>query len=56
MTAHPALSVPAGFSVTGLPIGLQLVGRYWDEEGLLRYAAALEEATGFARRRPPELA
>lgn len=56
MTAHPALSVPAGFSASGLPIGLQLVGRYRDELGLLRYAAALEEAIGFGRRRPAGLA
>jgi len=55
MTAHPAISVPAGFSASGLPIGLQLVGRYRDEAGLLGYAAALEEVTGFVRRRPAGL-
>ncbi|CAN5409823.1 amidase [soil metagenome] len=56
MTAHPALSVPAGFSASGLPVGLQLVGRYRDEAGLLRQAAAIDAATGFARRHPPGLA
>jgi amidase len=53
VTAHPAISVPAGFTPAGLPVGLQLVGRYRDELGLLRLAAAFERATGFGRRRPP---
>ncbi len=53
VTAHPAVSVPAGFTPAGLPVGLQLVGRYRDELGLLRVAAAFEAATGFGRREPP---
>ena len=53
VTAHPAISVPAGFTPDGLPVGLQLVGRYRDEISLLRLAAAFEEATGTGRRRPP---
>jgi amidase len=53
VTAHPAVSVPAGFTADGLPVGLQLVGRYRDELGLLRLAAAFEAATGFGARRPP---
>jgi amidase len=52
VTAHPAVSVPAGFTPAGLPVGLQLVGRYRDEQGLLRVAAAFEAATGFGARRP----
>lgn len=40
--AHPALSVPAGFSREGLPLGVQLVGRYRDELSLLRCGAAIE--------------
>lgn len=52
VTAHPAISVPAGFTADGLPVGLQLVGRHRDEPALLRLAAAFEDATGFGRRWP----
>jgi amidase len=50
VTAHPAISVPAGFTAEGLPVGLQLVGRHRDEAALLRLAAAFE--TGHAHRWP----
>jgi amidase len=53
VTAHPAISVPAGFTSEGLPVGLQLVGRYRGEISLLRLAAAFEEATRTGRRPPP---
>jgi amidase len=52
LTAHPAISVPAGFTADGLPVGMQIVGRYRDERNLLRLAHAFETATGFGRRRP----
>jgi amidase len=52
VTAHPALSLPAGFTQGGLPIGLQLVGRHRGDLALLRLAAAIEGATGFGRRAP----
>ncbi len=60
VTGLPAITIPACFSAAGLPIGLQLVARPWDEEGLLAVAAALEEALGHARaledgRRRPRL-
>jgi amidase len=52
VTAHPALSLPAGFTSDGLPVGVQLVGRQRGELGLLRLAAAIEQATGVGRRAP----
>ena len=52
VTGLPAISVPAGFTPEGLPIGLQIVGRHQDEWGVLQLAHAFEEATGFGRRRP----
>jgi amidase len=53
VTGHPAISVPAGFTPGGLPVGLQIVGRYRDDFGVLQLAHAFETATGFWRRRPP---
>jgi aspartyl-tRNA(Asn)/glutamyl-tRNA(Gln) amidotransferase subunit A len=43
----PGISVPAGLSARGLPLGLQLIGRPFDEETLLRAAGVLEAAAGF---------
>mgnify|MGYP001952513365 CR=1 FL=1 len=43
----PGISLPAGLSARGLPLGLQLIGRAFDEETLLRTAGVLEEAAGF---------
>ena len=48
----PALSVPCGFSASGLPIGLQLMGRHFDEEMILRVGHPFERATEFHERRP----
>jgi amidase len=56
VTGHPAMSVPAGFTDDGLPVGLQLVGRFRGELDLLRLARAYTEATGLAERRPDALA
>lgn len=50
----PAASVPAGLSGGGLPLGLQLIARPFDEATLLRAAAALEEAAGFGTAGPPD--
>jgi amidase len=52
ITTHPAISVPAGFTAEGLPVGLQIVGRYRDDFGVLQLAHAFEQATGAWRRRP----
>ena len=48
----PALSVPSGWTAAGLPVGLQIVGRRFDDAGVLRVAAALEAARPWADRRP----
>jgi amidase len=56
VTSHPAISVPAGFTSAGLPVGIQIVGRYRDERGLLRIASAFEAATRVGDRRPALLA
>jgi aspartyl-tRNA(Asn)/glutamyl-tRNA(Gln) amidotransferase subunit A len=43
----PALAIPSGFSKSGLPIGMQLIGRSFDEATLLRIGAAFQRATDF---------
>jgi amidase len=53
LTSLPAMSVPAGFTPSGLPIGLQIVGRHHGDFELLQLAHAFEQATGFGRQRPP---
>ena len=53
VASHPAISVPAGFTPEGLPVGLQIVGRYRDDFGVLQLAHAFERATGTWKRRPP---
>ena len=52
ITSHPAISVPAGFTAEGLPVGLQIVGRYRDDLGVLQLAHAFERATLACKRRP----
>jgi|GraSoiStandDraft_14_1057315.scaffolds.fasta_scaffold245998_2 Asp-tRNA(Asn)/Glu-tRNA(Gln) amidotransferase A subunit family amidase len=49
----PALSVPCGFAAE-LPVGLQLVGRPFDEATLFQTGHAYQEATGWHERRPPD--
>ena len=48
----PGISVPCGFSSTGLPIGLQIMGRHFDETRLLQVAYNFEQATDFHQRKP----
>nr|MBI3612831.1 Asp-tRNA(Asn)/Glu-tRNA(Gln) amidotransferase subunit GatA [Nitrospirota bacterium] len=52
LAGNPAISVPCGFSKGGLPIGLQLIGRPFEEETLLRGAYAYEQATTWRAKRP----
>ncbi|MBI1819660.1 MAG: Asp-tRNA(Asn)/Glu-tRNA(Gln) amidotransferase subunit GatA, partial [Nitrospirae bacterium] len=48
----PAISVPCGLSSTGLPIGIQIMGRYFGESTLLNLAYAYEQASGFHNQKP----
>jgi Asp-tRNA(Asn)/Glu-tRNA(Gln) amidotransferase A subunit family amidase len=49
----PALSVPSGFTASGLPTAVQIVGRRYDDPMVLRIGAALEAARPWSARRPP---
>ncbi len=53
LNGFPAITVPCGFSEEQLPIGLQFVGRPFDEESVLRSAHAYEQSTPWHLRRPP---
>jgi Asp-tRNA(Asn)/Glu-tRNA(Gln) amidotransferase A subunit family amidase len=52
VTGHPALSLPCGFTGEQLPVGLQIVGRYYAEADVLRIGAAYEAVTEWHHRRP----
>ena len=53
VTGQPAMSVPLWWSETGLPVGMQLVGRFGAEATLFRLAGQLERAQPWAGRVPP---
>ena len=53
-SGQPAVSVPAGWTASGLPVGLQIVGRRLEDALVLRAAAAFEALRPWAHRRPPE--
>jgi aspartyl-tRNA(Asn)/glutamyl-tRNA(Gln) amidotransferase subunit A len=53
LSGQPAASVPCGWTDDGLPVGLQIVGRCFDDAGVLKAAAAYESASPWAHRRPP---
>jgi len=48
----PSLSIPSGFTTAGLPVGMQLIGRSFDEAMLLRIGAAFQRATNFHDKCP----
>lgn len=48
----PAISVPCGFSEEGLPLGLQIIGKHFDESTIYRTAYAYEQAAGFYKNKP----
>ena len=53
LTQQPAASVPCGFTKSGLPAGLHIIGRMFDDRAVLRAAYAYENAAGWTSRRPP---
>jgi aspartyl-tRNA(Asn)/glutamyl-tRNA(Gln) amidotransferase subunit A len=53
LTGLPAVSVPCGFTTDGRPIGMQLVGRWWEEGTVLRAAHAYQQKTDWHTRTPP---
>ncbi len=52
LTGHPAISIPCGFTKTGLPVGLQLVAPWFGEARLLRLTAAVQQVKPWTGRRP----
>lgn len=52
LTQQPAASVPCGFTKAGLPVGLQVVGRMFEDKRVMRICAAYEQATEFANKHP----
>ena len=52
VTGNPAMSIPTGFSASGLPLSMQIVGRAFDEPTVLGIGAAFEAATNLHVRRP----
>jgi len=53
LAGTPAVSFPAGFDPAGLPIGVQIVGRHFDEATILRLAHAFQTATDYHEKQPP---
>jgi Asp-tRNA(Asn)/Glu-tRNA(Gln) amidotransferase A subunit family amidase len=53
LTGHPAISVPSGFGNDGLPTSVQIIGRWWADDDVMRLAAILEEDSPWAAHIPP---
>ena len=56
LSGDPSASVPCGFTAAGLPVGLQITARRFDDLGVLQAAYAFEQAMGLTDRRPPDFA
>ena len=52
LTWHPAASIPCGWSSEGLPIGMQIVGKRYDEKTVLRVSKAFEEIAPWQDKKP----
>ena len=52
LTGFPAITVPSGYTEDGLPLGLPVAGRPWEEGSVLRAAHAFESRTSWHRRHP----
>ena len=48
----PGISIPCGFTEAGLPVGLQVIGRHFDEESILKISHAYEQDTEWHKRKP----
>jgi aspartyl-tRNA(Asn)/glutamyl-tRNA(Gln) amidotransferase subunit A len=55
LTGHPAVSIPCGFTAGGLPVGLQIVGRWYEDATVLAAAAAFEARRPWSDRVPPNV-
>jgi amidase len=53
MSGHPTLTLPGGMTGDGMPVGFQIVGRAFDEAGLLAAGHVYQQATDWHLRRPP---
>ncbi|MGH2404770.1 MAG: amidase family protein, partial [bacterium] len=53
LSGHPAVSIPCGFTSAGLPVGMQIAAKAFDEAMLFRVAHAYEQETAWQERRPP---
>jgi amidase len=53
LTGQPAISLPLSWSKSGLPLGVQFVGRFGEEHVLLQLAAQIEKAAPWSKKRPP---
>ena len=53
LSGNPAISIPCGFSKDNLPVGMQLIGRFFDEKTILKVAYAFQENSSFHKKYPP---